>query len=421
MAAQTPRRTLPPTGAPGVYVHEVSGGSRPIEAVGASTAGFVGTAPKSAAADVAAPAAQVIDNWTEFKRAFFNAPPDPPGQSATAAEKNTWETAMQSWDEGQWTNLAHAVYGFFLNGGRRCWVVDIGKDTSAAQLEKGLDALKAIDEVAIVAAPGLTAKDHYDKVRTHCLACGDRVGILDAAQDANLDSLDPAGESATTQRGFTTMYAPWLQVANPRPQRDSAGFAARNDYLAVPPSGHVAGVWARSDAARGVHKAPANEIVNGALGLTQNIDDQTQTTLNAKGVNAIRYFRDAGYLVWGARTLATDSEWRYLNVRRLFNMIEESIAESTRWIVFEPNDEFLWAAIRRDVGAFLMDLWRQGMLMGSTPQQAFFVKCDAENNTYDDIRRGRVIIDVGIAPVLPAEFVIFRISQYEAGSEVEIA
>jgi uncharacterized protein len=416
MAAETPRRTSPHIRTPGVYIKEIVSGSRPIQAVGTSAAGFVGMAPKSAASNVAAPVAQVIDSWPGFKRAFFNARPDPP---ATAAEVKTWETAMQSWHEGDWTNLAYAVYGFFLNGGYRCWVVDIGNDKTATQLEKGLDALRVIDEVSIVAAPGLTDKEHYDKIRAHCLACGDRVGILDVAQNADLDSLDPATESATTQRGFTTMYAPWLQVANPHPQYDSAGFAKR-DHVSVPPSGHVAGIWARSDATRGIHKAPANEIVNGAMGLTQYIDDQTQATLSARGINTIRYFKNAGYLVWGARTLATDQEWRYLNVRRLCNMIEESITESTRWIVFEPNDEFLWAAIRRDINAFLLGFWRQGMLMGSAPQEAFFVKCDAENNTNDDIRRGRVIIDIGIAPVLPDKFVIFRISQYEAGSEVEI-
>ena len=410
------RRSLPGNlDAPGVYIHEVSGGSRPIVAVGTSTAGFVGNAPASkrnsttiAVDDLKA---EVVDNWTQFKDLFFSKPADPanPGD----------------WEADDWTNLAHAAYGFFLNGGRRCWVVDMGDAETDAQLEAALDMLAAIDEIAIVAAPGFTSDEHYAKIQGHFQKneLQDRVFIVDAPADLNtavaLSSYDPA--NLRTARGFTSMYVPWLQVSDPKPGKDADGFTILGKTVNVPPSGHVAGIWARSDAMRGVHKAPANELVYGTLGLTHNMSSKTQATLNKNGVNAIRYFQDAGYLVWGARTLASDQEWQFLNVRRLFNMIEESIAESTRWIVFEPNDELLWASIRRDVSAFLMDLWRQGMLMGTTPEQAFFVKCDAENNPFDSIRKGRVIIDIGIAPVLPAEFVIFRISQYEAGTDVEIA
>ncbi|KAA3663578.1 MAG: phage tail sheath family protein [Chloroflexi bacterium] len=402
------RHSLPGNiGTPGVYIHEVSGGSRPIEAVGSSTAGIVGVSPASAKsdADIQADAleAKVIDNWTQFKRDYF---------SATKPE------------DDDWTNLAHAVYGFFLNGGSRCWIVDMGnKDNTENQLEAALNMLATVDEIAILAAPGFTGDAFYEKMATHVENMKDRVFIMDAPQDqdtaAKLSAYAP-GKGAT-QRGFATMYAPWLQVADPKPGKDADGLAIVGSTVTVPPSGHVAGIWARNDATRGVHKAPANEIVQGALGLTHNMSSQTQHELNNKGINAIRYFRDSGFLVWGARTLATDQEWRYLNVRRLFNMIEESIAESTRWIVFEPNDELLWASIRRDVGAFLNDLWQQGMLMGTAPEQAFFVKCDAENNPPDSIRNGRVIIDIGVAPVLPAEFIIFRITQYEAGTDVEIS
>lgn len=398
------RRSLPGNiGAPGVYIHEVSGGSRPIIAVGTSTAGFVGQSPKSikggtaiATADLKA---EVIDNWTQFKQHYFSA---------------------QAPDQDTWSDLAYAVYGFFLNGGSRCWVVDLGNAKTA--LKEALDVLAGIDEIAIVAAPGFTDDGDYDKLATHVSDLKDRVAILDAPQAqksaTDLSNYDPA--KGKTERGFTTMYAPWLVIADPNPGKTN-GLVNRGKTVEVPPSGHVAGIWARSDAARGVHKAPANEIVHGAIGLTHNMSNGTQTQLNNRGINGIRFFRDTGYTVWGARTLATDPEWRYLNVRRLFNMIEESIAESTRWIVFEPNDDLLWASIRRDVGAFLNDLWTQGMLMGSSPEEAFFIKCDAENNPFDSIRLGRVIIDIGIAPVLPAEFVIFRISQYEAGSEVEIS
>ncbi|MEM7112363.1 MAG: phage tail sheath C-terminal domain-containing protein [Chloroflexota bacterium] len=397
------RRSLPGNiGAPGVYIHEVSGGARPVVSVGTSTAGFVGQSPKSLKASTAIDAAdlkaEVIDNWTAFKSHYFSET-DP--------------------DQDDWSDLANAVYGFFLNGGGRCWVVDMGNSNTT--LAEALEVLAGIDEVAIVAAPGFTSDEAYDQIATHVNNLKDRVAILDAPQDQNtatkLSQYDPA--QGKTERGFTTMYAPWLVVADPKPGKTD-GLVNRGKTITVPPSGHVAGIWARSDASRGVHKAPANEIVHGALGLTHNMSNGTQTQLNNRGINGIRFFRDTGYTVWGARTLATDPEWRYLNVRRLFNMIEESIAESTRWIVFEPNDELLWASIRRDVGAFLNDLWTQGMLMGSTPEEAFYVKCDAENNPFDSVRLGRVIIDVGIAPVLPAEFVVFRISQYEAGTEVEI-
>jgi phage tail sheath protein FI len=188
----------------------------------------------------------------------------------------------------------------------------------------------------------------------------------------------------------------------------------------VAPSGHIAGIWARTDATRGVHKAPANEIIRGALNVTQRLTSEDQGVLNPVGVNCIRYFPREGIRVWGARTLAdASSEWRYLNVRRLFNMIEESIAEATRWIVFEPNDRTLWKSIRRDIGAFLTRVWRDGALMGRVPEEAFFVKCDEETNPPDSIDAGFVIAFIGIAPVKPAEFVVFRISQHAGGVEIE--
>ena len=185
--------------------------------------------------------------------------------------------------------------------------------------------------------------------------------------------------------------------------------------VTVPPSGHVAGMFALSDMRRGVFKAPANMVVRGALGLSQRLTDAEQGVLNPAGVNAFRMFTGRGIVLWGARTLApAASEWRYVPVRRLFIMVEESIRRGTQWVVFEPNDERLWKSIRRDVGAFLMLLWRDGALQGATPEQAFFVKCDAETNTPDEIAAGRVVIEVGLAPVRPAEFVIFRIGQTSA-------
>jgi phage tail sheath protein FI len=188
----------------------------------------------------------------------------------------------------------------------------------------------------------------------------------------------------------------------------------------TPPSGHIAGVWARNDNLRGVHKAPANEPVRGATDLTYRITKAEQDELNPLGVNCVRYFPSEGIRVWGARTLAAQaSEWRYLNVRRLFNMLKESIADGTRWIVFEPNDGLLWRSIRRDIGAFLTRVWRDGALFGATPQQAFFVKCDEETNPPEVRDAGQVVALIGVAPVKPAEFVVFKLSQSAIGADTE--
>jgi phage tail sheath protein FI len=180
-------------------------------------------------------------------------------------------------------------------------------------------------------------------------------------------------------------------------------------------------VWARSDTLRGVHKAPANETVRGALDLTYQVTRQEQELLNPAGVNCIRYFTAEGIRIWGARTLAAESsEWRYLNVRRLFNMLEESIAGGTRWMVFEPNEYGLWRSIRRDISAFLTRVWRDGALLGRTPQEAFFVKCDEETNPPESIDAGQVVALIGLAPVKPAEFVVFRLSQSVGATRTEI-
>jgi uncharacterized protein len=385
---------------PGVYVEEVASGARPIEAVGTSTAGFVGCAPKS---DALLNKAQAINNWAEFTKHFC------PEENPDA------------------TPLACAVFGFFQNGGSRCYVVNVGTDApitggSGAQ-RHGLRALEPIDDIAIVAAPGYTTPMAYESLISHCEAMGDRVAVLDAAaQVVDVEQLtrvatpaqdeedgNPALRPRVSDNGFGACYFPWLLIRNPfKPA----------ELIQAPPAGHLAGVWAQTDATRGVHKAPANCAIRGALDLTQVITDAEQGLLNSNGVNAIRLFPVEGIRVWGARTIApAASEWRYLNVRRLFNMIEESIAKSTRWVVFEPNDESLWKSITRDVSAFLKLIWRDGALQGSTPEQAFYVKCDNETNPQEVIDAGRVVIEIGIAPVKPAEFVIFRIGQYDGGAD----
>jgi len=398
---------------PGVYIEEVPSGARPIQAVGTRTAGFVGLAPNP---DAQPNRAVAINNWTQFRAEFF---------PETEPDKH-------------WTNLAYGVYGFFLNGGSRCYVVNVGKDkddqpnpiSGAGGPEVGLDIIARIDEIAIIAAPGYTDASSYDALLSHCTTLHDRVAILDGPAELTKDALkqlsgEEAGSDETdtqnrwekpgkSESGESTLYVPWIKVGNPNRA------PGEGKSITVPPSGHLSGVWARSDALRGVHKAPANEIIHGVLDLEYPISHAEQGPMNMGGVNCIRYFRNEGFLVWGARTYCKSAQWRYLNVRRLFNMIEESIAESTRWIVFEPNDRTLWNAIRRDVSAFLMGFWRDGALLGRTPEEAFYVKCDEENNPIDSINEGRVVIEIGIAPVKPAEFVMFKISQYEAGTEVEV-
>jgi uncharacterized protein len=204
------------------------------------------------------------------------------------------------------------------------------------------------------------------------------------------------------------LYYPWIEI----PNMTGEGGASR----LVPPSGHMAGVYARVDNTRGVHKAPANEIVRNCIGLEVVVTKGEHDLLNPAGVNVIRTFPGRGIRVWGARTLTSDPAWRYINVRRLFNMVEESIERGTQWVVFEPNDSFLWGRVNRDVGAFLRGVWRTGALFGGTPEQSFYVKCDEETNPVEARDLGQLVCEIGICPVKPAEFVIFRVSQW-SGTE----
>jgi phage tail sheath protein FI len=243
----------------------------------------------------------------------------------------------------------------------------------------------------------------------HAELMGDRVAILDAPPSLNAQQIkewrvDKAGYDSK----YATLYWPWVKVFDPL-----SGTA-----IHVPPSGHVAGVWARSDDTRGVHKAPGNEVVRGAISLELNLTKGEHDQLNPVGINCIRAFPGRGIRVWGARTISSDPAWRYLNVRRLFNFVEESIFEGTQWVVFEPNDARLWGRVKRTINSFLLRVWRDGALFGATPEEAFFVKCDAENNPAEVRDAGQLIVDIGIAPVKPAEFVVFRIAQFSGGADL---
>jgi phage tail sheath protein FI len=281
---------------------------------------------------------------------------------------------------------------------------------------RGLGGLAAVDEITMLCIPDLATiaqggddtmfRDIQGKMLAHAEAAKDRIAILDPPPDLLPQDVLEWRMSGPLDSKFATLYYPWLEVMDPLTRRP----------IMVPPSGHMAGVWARSDSTRGVHKAPANEVVLGVNGLAFQITHDEQGGLNQRGINCIRAFPGRGIRVWGARTLSSDPEWRYLNVRRLFNYISESIMEGTQWAVFEPNDERLWIRLRISVSSFLTRTWREGALFGATPDEAFYVKCDGETNPPDVIDAGQVVMEIGISPVKPAEFVIFRISQYTAGA-----
>ncbi|WEV28892.1 phage tail sheath subtilisin-like domain-containing protein [Streptomyces sp. 71268] len=283
----------------------------------------------------------------------------------------------------------------------------------------GFGGLEAVEDVTMVAAPDLmsayqrrvldleTVIAVQQGLIAHCEGMGDRIAILDPPPGLSPQQVRTwRTETTGFDSKYATLYYPWLKVFDPA--------VGRNAF--VPPSGHVAGIWARNDVSRGVHKAPANEVVRGAVALQTQITKGEHDLLNPIGLNCIRAFPGRGIRVWGARTLASDPAWRYLNVRRLFNYLEESILAGTQWVVFEPNDDALWARVRRTISAFLVNEWRKGALFGLTPEEAFYVKCDRETNPPESIDAGQVICEVGVAPVKPAEFVVFRLAQLSGGS-----
>jgi phage tail sheath protein FI len=286
----------------------------------------------------------------------------------------------------------------------------------------GINGLVIAENVTMLAVPDLVTAavrngkvdlDLVKAVHTTLIDFGERtqtMAILDAPPSMSPQHLGEwRRDVAMYDSRYATMYYPWLEVADPV----STG---QLRTVLVPPSGHVAGIWARNDATRGVWKAPANEVVRGIMNVETKVTRGEQELLNPLGINVIRPFGTRGVRIWGARTLSSDPSWRYVNVRRLFNYIEQSIEQGTQWVVFEPNDLDLWQRVKRTISAFLMGLWRQGALVGATPEQAFFVKCDGENNPVESVDEGRLVVDVGIAPVKPAEFVIFRISQWQGGA-----
>jgi phage tail sheath protein FI len=396
---------------PGVYISEIEVGPTSIEGVGTNTAAFLGQTQKGPVEP------QLVTSWAEYQNLFGG-----------------------TFGIGKF--LPYAVAGFFENGGKRCYIARVvssavtvsetknsnptvlqlqavGKaqaaqkmpvnlpKTPAAQPEPvlsdyvaALARLEAIDGISIINAPYVASVPTLsNEVVNHCEKFKTRFAVLDAPP-ATPNPTPPK----TTQ--YAAFYWPWINVADP----------ALGQLVLVPPGGYIAGIYARNDAERGVHKAPANIEVRGAHSLEYNVSTSQQDLLNPKGVNCLREFSGRGLLVWGARTLSSDPLWKYVNVRRLFIYLEESIQRGTQWAVFEPNTPALWARLTQTVSQFLTQAWKTGALMGNTPEEAFFVKCDRTTMTQDDINNGRIILMVGAAPTKPAEFVIFRVAQWQGGS-----
>ena len=388
--------------APGVYVEEVPG-SPPIAGVGTSTAAFLGVV------DSAAKNPDGAGFTMPFKPGRPTNPANPVAEDRYELAAEGQMALVTNWDQFKTKfgdfhmanrSLAHAVYGFFNNGGTTCYVTRVSDLTDAAAVDAALKKYEAIDEVALVAAPGALSEAVQLKLIEHCETMEDRFAIIDGQEADTIDVDSIKGPIRDSDQA--AIYFPRVVVFDP----------VSGGPFPVHASGHVAGVYARVDQERGVHKAPANEPVRGAMDLGYLVSRNEQQILNPPGINVIRNL-NGSILIWGARTLGGDAngETKYVNVRRLLNFLRESIDEGTQFAVFEPNARPLWQRITRTVSAFLTNVWRDGALFGDTPEQAFYVRCDETTNPPDVRELGHVVTEIGVAIVRPAEFVIFRISQ----------
>jgi hypothetical protein len=278
----------------------------------------------------------------------------------------------------------------------------------------GLEALGDIDDIAIVAAPDAATLASPDDVLlatgyliAHAEELRYRIAVVDGPPESSMNEIREFRGKFDSK--YAALYHPWIITLDPL-ERAAQGAPPRK--ISLPPSGFVCGIYARTDIERGVHKAPANEIVRGLTEFEININKARQDVLNPEGINALRFFPGRGSRVWGARTMSSDPEWKYVNVRRLFIYLEHSIDKATQWAVFEPNGDRLWNNIRRTIEDFLLVQWKNGALLGEKPEKAFFVRCDRTTMTQNDLDNGRMICLIGVSPVKPAEFVIFRIGQW---------
>ena len=468
---------MPEYKSPGVYIEEVDRGTKPIEAAGTSMTAFIGITAEASVKQIdpatgdRVPVKSVLNtptlvtSWTQFVGTFGDFTPGAylpdavygyfangggacyvvslraltEGASAIAAAAATIPTSgrgnsfkVSAKIPGPSTlSVTIASVGsatatptegtYELKGGG---IPPLSADDfiGSAADRTGMGGLEPIDEVRLLVAPDVmagydssdAAKERVKMIQeamvTHCESLKYRFAVLDTPPGLNAQQAQDWRQYINFDTSYAALYYPWIRVA------DLSGGGSTSKL--IPSSGHMAGIYNRTDAERGVHKAPANEIVRGAIDLELRLSKGEQDTLNPIGVNCIRTFPGRGIRVWGGRTLSSDGSWRYINVRRLFIMAEASMDTGLQWVVFEPNDRMLWARVRRDVSSFLRTVWLSGALFGSTPDEAFYVKCDDELNPPEIRDLGQLIIEVGMAPVKPAEFVIFRISQW-AGPSAE--
>ena len=344
---------------PGVYVEEVPFASHAIEAVSTSTAGFVAVTGRG-------PLLGPLASFVDFERVA------------------TPHLGV---------NLPLSVRGFFDNGGQRCFISQIA---AADPLESGLAALDQ-EAVSIVCCPDdATIQDSAATLAAHCAKRKDRMCVLQSPRPG----VPVATHQPPVHSSYAAYYYPWITVAS----LDGTSTAT------IPPCGHVAGVYAQTDTNRGVWAAPTDTPLVGVTALSDDLTAADSDQLNSRGINTIRRFPALGIRVWGARTTTNhDSDYKYVPVRRLLIFLEQSIAQGTSWAVFEPNGPALWAVVRWSVEQFFESVWKQGGLQGSTAQEAFFVRCDPTTMTQDDFDNGRLICIIGVAPLHPAQFVIFRI------------
>jgi phage tail sheath protein FI len=373
---------------PGVYVEEISFRSKSIDGVSTATAGFVGvcrTGPLNSP--------QLVTSLTEFEQTFgdgqpLNVPNEAPGINY----------------------LWQSVRAFFAQKGSRLYISRVSS-RSADGYAAGIKSFEDIPDISIVAAPGSTANfaGHEDdavntmrlliahaeqmRYRFAILDCGDHQSVADVrALRGKFDSK------------YAALYFPWVCVMDP---------ISANE-ISLPPSGFVAGIFAHSDVVRSVSKAPANQVVALATRFELSITQDQQEVLNPEGINCFRTFPGGGNVLWGARTVSSSPEWKYVNVRRYLSYIEQSIDRGIQWAVFEHNDETLWKNIQRAIEDFLYHEWTSGSLTGDKPEKAYFVRCDRTTMTQNDLDNGRLVCLIGVAPTRPAEFVTFRIGQWTA-------
>ncbi|XHH09599.1 MAG: phage tail sheath family protein [Candidatus Bathyarchaeia archaeon] len=344
-------------------MQEITVAPKPIKGVNTSTVAFLGETQKCPVAPT------LIISWMQFQTVYGGY-------------------------FGEEKFLPYAVEGFFLNGGQRCYIRRVcNNDYMVALME-----LEKVDEIALIYAPNAQATDGLiDLLFGHCERLQNRFVIIDSVKGQATSNVSKPERACS----YAALYYPWINVQE----------AGTGKLRLVSPGGYVAGVYATVDIERSVHKAPANQQIKGVVSLEFAVSDSQQYNLNFQGINCIRSFPARGIMVWGARTLSSDPERKYVNVQRLMIYLQQSIARGTQWAIFEPNNEKTWAKLKLASENLLYSSWQAGILMGAKPQEAYFVRCDSSTMTQNDIDNGRIILRVGVAPVKPAEFIIFNVNQ----------